>query len=89
MISPRQRTLLEARHHGRKPHNIFLNLSTFEQTIYGAYAKVDSMQLLINSELSIKKLARAEAELLAYIQSGACNPPAPKAACGGGAIRHG
>jgi hypothetical protein len=35
---------------------------------------LDFMQALITTKLSMEKVLRAEAELLAYIQSGSCDP---------------
>jgi len=39
---------------------------------------LDSMQSPIKAELSMEKVLRAEAELLAYVQGGSCNPQQQK-----------
>src|SRR5580693_7198591 len=39
---------------------------------------IDSMQSPIQTKLSMEKVLRAEAELLAYVQSGSCNPQQQK-----------
>jgi hypothetical protein len=75
--------------HGAKPNSTrigpkdiyqdtFSKLSIWEQTDHGCRAMLDLMQSPTKSKLSMEKVLRAEAELLAYLQRGSCNPEQQK-----------
>jgi hypothetical protein len=68
-----QRKLLEDPDDGKNPHDISSQLSKIEQTNDWGQAMLDSMQSPTKTELSTERVLRAEAELLAYVQSGSCN----------------
>ena len=68
-----RRTLLEDPDDGKNSPNIFSLLSTIELTDDGGQAMLDSMKSPTKTKLSTEKVLRAEAELLAYVQSGSCN----------------
>lgn len=78
LVIPNQGTPLEDPHDGKNPHDIFSRLSNIELTDDCGQAMLESMQSPTKTKLSMEKVLRAEAELLAYVQSGSGNPQQQK-----------